>query len=90
MKLVNNESGEIIRIFNSAFNEFLDEKHAKRDFYLEALRDKIDGINEWVYDNFNNGVYKVPPFQNAPLHYRLDSQVFKLFVQDSSRNGVNR
>jgi glutathionyl-hydroquinone reductase len=55
---VNNESSEIIRILNSAFDEFLDEKHAKRDFYPEPLRGKIDEVNEWVYDLFNNGVYK--------------------------------
>jgi len=62
-ELVNNESSEIIRIFNSAFDEFLDEKHAKRDFYPEPVRGEIDEINEWVYDNFNNGVYKVAIFK---------------------------
>jgi len=66
-ELVNNESSEIIRIFNSAFDEFLDEKHAKRDFYPEPLRGKIHEINEWVYDNFNNGVYKVSIFKMPSL-----------------------
>ena len=56
---VNNESSEIIRIFNSAFNEFVEEKYAKRDFYPKSLRKEIDEINPWVYDLFNNGVYKV-------------------------------
>jgi glutathionyl-hydroquinone reductase len=57
-RAVNNESSEIIRIFNSAFDELLDEKYAKRDFHPEALRGEIDGVNEWVYNQFNNGVYK--------------------------------
>ena len=58
--LVNNESSEIIRIFNSAFNEFLDEKYAKQDFYPTDLKKDIDEVNEWIYHLFNNGVYKVP------------------------------
>jgi len=56
---VNNESSEIIRSLNSAFDEFLPEKYAKRNFYPEPLREKIDEINSWVYDLYNNGVYKV-------------------------------
>jgi glutathionyl-hydroquinone reductase len=57
--VVNNESSEIIRSLNSAFNEFLDDKHAQIDFYPEPLRHEIDEVNSWVYDLYNNGVYKV-------------------------------
>jgi hypothetical protein len=57
-RVVNNESSEIIRIFNSAFNELLPEKYAKRNFYPETLRQEIDSVNDWVYNLFNNGVYK--------------------------------
>ena len=85
---MNNESSEIIRIFNSAFDEFLDEKHAKRDFYPEPLRGKIDEINEWVYDLFNNGVYKVLP-PNHPLINRLDSRAPKQFVRSPTPSGAN-
>lgn len=56
--IVNNESSEIIRIFNTAFNEFLDSKHAKLNFYPEDLQTQIDELNSWIYDNINNGVYK--------------------------------
>jgi hypothetical protein len=62
LTLVNNESSEIIRSLNSAFNEFLDERHAKIDFYPESLRQEIDEVNGWVYDLYNNGVYKVHGF----------------------------
>ena len=53
--VVSNESSEIIRMFNSAF-----EGIAKPgpDFYPEALRKDIDEINDLVYNNINNGVYK--------------------------------
>jgi len=54
-RLVSNESAEIIRMFNSAF----DGIGAKAgDYYPEALRAQIDSINALVYDKVNNGVYK--------------------------------
>ncbi|KAI0760543.1 glutathione S-transferase [Fomes fomentarius] len=56
--IVNNESSEIIRIFNSAFNDQLPAEKATIDLYPEPLRKEIDEINEWVYDTINNGVYK--------------------------------
>ena len=53
--IVNNESSEIIRMFNSAFNE---PTGNSEDYYPEALRSEIDEINELVYHNVNNGVYR--------------------------------
>jgi putative glutathione S-transferase len=53
--IVNNESSEIIRMFNSAF----DEIGAKPgDYYPPALRGEIDALNERIYATVNNGVYK--------------------------------
>jgi glutathionyl-hydroquinone reductase len=53
--IVNNESSEIIRMLNSAFDEFSD---ASLDFYPQDLRTEIDRINALVYPNVNNGVYR--------------------------------
>lgn len=53
--IVNNESSEIIRMFNTEFNEF--SERPEYDFYPEDLRAEIDEINEWVYPDINNGVY---------------------------------
>lgn len=54
-KIVNNESAEIMRMFNSAF----DQVGAKTgDYSPNALLSKIDDINAKVYANVNNGVYK--------------------------------
>jgi putative glutathione S-transferase len=53
--IVSNESAEIIRMFNSAFNELTGNTD---DYYPEALREEIDTINARVYDDINNGVYK--------------------------------
>jgi putative glutathione S-transferase len=53
--IVSNESSEIIRMFNSAF----DSIGAKPgDYYPAALRAQIDALNERVYATVNNGVYK--------------------------------
>ena len=53
--IVSNESPEIIRMFNSAF----DHVGAKQgDYYPEALRAEIDDLNERTYESVNNGVYK--------------------------------
>ena len=54
-KIVNNESSEIIRMLNSEFNEFGD---SERDFYPKELRKEIDEINDIVYKNVSNGVYR--------------------------------
>ncbi|MGB1254696.1 MAG: glutathione S-transferase family protein [Thiolinea sp.] len=53
--IVNNESSEIIRMFNSAFNAY---GKADTDFYPPELRTDIDAINEPIYENINNGVYR--------------------------------
>ncbi|WP_299873961.1 glutathione S-transferase family protein [uncultured Sulfitobacter sp.] len=53
--IVSNESAEIIRMLNNAF----DEIGAKPgDYYPQPLRGEIDEINERIYDTVNNGVYK--------------------------------
>ena len=54
-RIVNNESADIIRMLNSAF----DGIGAKAgDYYPEALRAEIDAVNTRVYDTLNNGVYR--------------------------------
>lgn len=52
--VVNNESSEIIRIFNTAFNHLIPADKAAIDIYPEAHRQEIDSINEWVYDTVNS------------------------------------
>lgn len=53
--IVNNESAEIIRMLNSAFDAW---GRAELDLYPAELRGEIDGINEQTYENVNNGVYR--------------------------------
>jgi putative glutathione S-transferase len=57
--IVNNESSEIIRNLNTCFNDYIDDEQTKNlDFYPAELRKEIDALNEWMYPNINNGVYK--------------------------------
>lgn len=53
--IVNNESSEIIRMFNTEFNSLTNNE---LDLYPENYREEIDKVNENIYDNINNGVYK--------------------------------
>ena len=53
--IVSNESSEIIRMLNTAFNEI---GATDLDLYPEALRSEIDQWNEFIYEPVNNGVYK--------------------------------
>jgi len=53
---VNNESADIVRMLNSAFDEWAGNPGL--DLYPEALREEIDTLNERIYDTVNNGVYR--------------------------------
>lgn len=71
--IVSNESAEIIRMFNTAF----DALGAKAgDHYPPALQTKIDELNGWIYDTVNNGVYKAG-FATSQEAY--DEAVAKVF-----------
>ncbi|HZW48389.1 MAG TPA: glutathione S-transferase family protein, partial [Microvirga sp.] len=71
--IVSNESAEIIRMFNAAF----DGIGAKPgDYYPQALRAEIDPLNTRIYDNVNNGVYKAG---FATTQHAYDEAVRPLF-----------
>lgn len=53
--IVSNESADIIRMFNSAFNDIT---HNTMDFYPASLHTEIDNLNERIYNTVNNGVYR--------------------------------
>ena len=54
-RIVNNDSADIVRMLNSAWDEWGD---ASVDLYPAPLRAEIDALNAWVYDDLNNGVYR--------------------------------
>jgi len=71
--IVNNESSEIIRMLNSAFNEFTEEQ---TDYYPNTLRLAIDEINDFVYDKINNGVYKTGFARSQKAYEKAFDQLF--------------
>jgi putative glutathione S-transferase len=72
--IVNNESAEIIRMLNSAFDRFT---NVTTDYYPQALHAAIDQINEVVYGAVNNGVYRAG-FATTQAAY--DDAFTKLFA----------
>lgn len=74
--IVNNESSEIIRMFYTEFDDFIEEKYRGLNFYPEKYQKQIDGLNEWIYNDINNGVYK-SGFATAQEVY--DKNVTQLF-----------
>ncbi|KAF9571239.1 S-glutathionyl-(chloro)hydroquinone reductase [Mortierella alpina] len=74
--IVNNESSDIIRMFNTAFNKLVAPDKAGLDLYPDHLKAEIDVTNEWVYDTVNNGVYKTG-FATSQEAY--DKHVYPLF-----------
>jgi len=71
--IVNNESSEIIRMFNSGFGDLADDRV---DLYPEQLRTDIDSINRRLYHRFNNGVYRAGFATTQAAHERAIQDVF--------------
>lgn len=79
--IVNNESAEIIRILNSAFNDLTGNR---LDFYPAELAPRIDEINQRVYDKVNNGVYKAG---FATTQQAYEEAVSELFAELDKLDG---
>src|ERR1041384_8014657 len=71
--IVNNESSEIVRMFNS---EFAAHTGMNYDFYPENLRSEIDRINDLVYSHFNNGVYRAGFARSQEAYEEAARKVF--------------
>ncbi|MBL6863840.1 MAG: glutathione S-transferase family protein [Rhodospirillales bacterium] len=85
--IVNNESSEIIRMFNSAFDNITDNK---LDFYPESLRNQIDEINAIVYKNINNGVYRAGFATTQNAYEEAYNNLFKTLDELEDRLGERR
>jgi putative glutathione S-transferase len=85
--IVNNESSEIIRMLNNSFNEFTDDE---TDYYPEALHGVIDEVNELVYHNINNGVYKCGFATNQDVYEKHYENLFEAMDQVESILGQHR
>ncbi|KAH0581306.1 hypothetical protein H2248_012402 [Termitomyces sp. 'cryptogamus'] len=75
--IVNNESSEIIRIFNTAFNHLVPSDKAALDYYPANLRAQIDELNAWIYPNINNGVYRAGFATSQEAYQKAVVEVFE-------------
>ena len=71
--IVNNESSDIIRMFNDGFGNLAKESI---DLYPIHLRPEIDDVNDRLYDNFNNGVYRAGFATTQTAYERAVREVF--------------
>jgi putative glutathione S-transferase len=85
--IVNNESAELIRMLNSEFDAFGD---ASLDLYPEALRAEIDEVNDFVYPNVNNGVYRCGFATTQEAYEEAFGQLFDALDRLDARLGENR
>ncbi len=72
-RIVNNESAEIIRIFNEAFDAITG---STVDLYPEPLREQIDALNERIYPAVNNGVYRAGFATTQPAYEEAFDELF--------------
>ena len=80
--IVNNESPEIIRMLNSAFDAFTG---VRADYYPAALRREIDAINDVVYPNINNGVYRAGFATTQEAYEEAARAIFATFDEIEKR-----
>ncbi|MDX1608930.1 MAG: glutathione S-transferase C-terminal domain-containing protein [Halofilum sp. (in: g-proteobacteria)] len=73
---VNNESADLVRMLNSAFDELLPPERAAVDLRPEGLREAIDELNEWMYPRVNNGVYRCGFATTQAAHDEAVSTLF--------------
>ncbi|ORY85007.1 glutathione S-transferase [Protomyces lactucae-debilis] len=87
-RIVNNDSGEIMRIFESAFDSLVPEPFRSRRYYPEHLCTEIDHTNEWVHKYISNGVYKAGFAVQQQVY---DEHIFALnFHMDKAEDVLGR
>jgi glutathionyl-hydroquinone reductase len=84
-RIVNNESGEVLRMLNCDFGG--DESV---DLYPEPLRPQIDELNERLYDNVNNAVYKAGFTTKQKVYEREVRGIFAMLDELDARLGTTR
>ena len=85
-RVVNNESSEIIRMLNSEFKGIANDI----DFYPPPLRSEIDRINDFVYANINNGVYRCGFARSQAAYEAAYDALFAALDELDARLGCQR
>ena len=82
-RAVSNESHDILRMFDAVSDE-------GGELYPEALREEIDAVNELVYDNVNNGVYRAGFSRTQEAYDQAFDELFAALDQLEERLGTQR
>lgn len=85
--IVSNESADIIRMLNREFDAYTD---ARADYYPDALRDEIDAINDFVYTEINNGVYRCGFASRQEVYEQNFDRLFDALDEIEARLGRQR
>lgn len=72
-RIVTNSDDDLMRMFNSAFNRLTE---SPVDLYPEGLREEIDGLNSFIYQNVNDGVYQAGFATSQKVYERAVRRLF--------------
>ena len=86
--IVNNESAEIIRMLNAGLNDFA--ANPQLDLYPADKRSQIDELNEWIYNDINNGVYRCGFATKQPAYSRAFKKLFTALNRVEALLGESR
>ncbi|KAI4242115.1 MAG: hypothetical protein L6R40_004157 [Gallowayella cf. fulva] len=75
-KIVSNESSDIIRMFYTEFDDILPEKYKQVDLFPKHMQHQIEGVNDWTYNDINNGVYKTGFAQTQEAYEKAIEPLF--------------
>ncbi len=87
-RIVNNESGEVLRMLATRFEEFADPDSL--DLVPKAIEAEIDDLNERIYDAVNNGVYKAGFATDQDVYEREVDGIFTMLDELDERLGSRR
>ncbi|OGW66802.1 MAG: glutathione-dependent reductase [Nitrospirae bacterium RIFCSPLOWO2_02_FULL_62_14] len=86
-RIVSNSDDDLMRMFNSAFNRFTD---STLDLYPEALRKDIDVLNDFIYENVNDGVYRAGFATSQAVYEKAVRRLFDALDQLEARLTTRR
>ena len=86
-RIVSNSDDDMLRMFNSEFDEFTSQTH---DFYPAELREEIDALNDVIYRNVNNGVYRAGFATQQQPYERAARRLFETLDEFNTRLASQR
>jgi putative glutathione S-transferase len=86
-RIVSNSDDDLMRMFNAAFDRFTD---SRLDLYPEGLRDEIDRMNAFIYENVNDGVYRAGFATGQKAYERAVRKLFDALDALEARLGDRR